>query len=199
MRNPSNPNTKSWAPGSSGAGPSGSRPLLARVGADGCCEESYYFGTWTRCAPSAVSTSPKRCRGNHRHRWQKHRLRHDRRRSTSSWRPARRCSRLRWRAGPGESALRGVAAVRPTACTWWAAHGREPGKHRGRVICPASTLRARRAAYLWMTMLPPAISCGLALSMSSDDPRRLSKIVTPPKVILIRNLSLPPPPVICPS
>ena len=57
---------------------------------------------------------------------------------------------------------------------------------------------------LWITMLPPAIACGSAVSRLSGPAGAeilLSKTTLPPFVfvILIRNLSVPPPPVMSPS
>ena len=59
-----------------------------------------------------------------------------------------------------------------------------------------------RGSYvLWITIAPPAIACGSAVSMSVGWPFRLSKTTLPlfVLVIRIRNLSTPPPPVISPS
>ena len=60
--------------------------------------------------------------------------------------------------------------------------------------------RAGRYA-LWITIEPPEIACGSAVSMSIGTPFRLSKTTLPPFVfvIRIRNLSVPPPPVMSPS
>ena len=54
---------------------------------------------------------------------------------------------------------------------------------------------------LWITIEPPAIAVGSALSMSSGSPRLLSYTTSPVAifVILIRNRSVPPPPVMLPS
>jgi hypothetical protein len=48
---------------------------------------------------------------------------------------------------------------------------------------------------------PPPIACGSAASMSVDAPSLLSKTVTPSdcRMIWMRNLSVPPPPLIWPS
>ncbi len=53
--------------------------------------------------------------------------------------------------------------------------------------------------YLWITMLPTVIACGLAPSMSSERPRTLSYATPAASQILIRNLSTSPPPLIWPS
>ncbi len=64
-----------------------------------------------------------------------------------------------------------------------------PTKKGGTVVAPPS-FRATACGYaLWITMLPPAMFCGLAESMSMEAPFRLSKTVLPFFVILIRNRS----------
>jgi hypothetical protein len=87
--------------------------------------------------------------------------------------------------------------VTSTGGSRWRPSHRKGGVQIPPSLCLSEGSECRYA--LWITMLPPAICCGSAWSMSSGWPIRLSKTVWPFRVILMRNLSIPPPPLIWPS
>jgi hypothetical protein len=82
--------------------------------------------------------------------------------------------------------LRGHTAVEWTGV---GVGGAVPGRVRGRAFRRMRSPPGRAGYALWMTIEPPAMFCGLAVSMSIDAPLRLSKTVAPFFVTLIRKRS----------